>query len=126
VGGLPDPKSSAPIDVVLAALEMQEFMTKRSAERSAAGTFAFEMRSGINTGPVVAGIVGVKKFQYDIWGDTVNLASRMETSGEVRRVNISAGTYVLVKDVPGLAFIPRGAVDLKGKGATEMWFVERA
>ena len=126
VGGLPDPKSSAPIDVVLAALEMQEFMTKRCAERTAAGTFAFEMRSGINTGPVVAGIVGVKKFQYDIWGDTVNMASRMETTGEVRRVNISAGTHALVKDIPGLRFTKRGMVEVKGKGSAEMWFVDRA
>ncbi|MBX7128436.1 MAG: adenylate/guanylate cyclase domain-containing protein [Flavobacteriales bacterium] len=73
-----------------------------------------------------AGITGIKKFQYDIWGDTVNMASRMETSGEVGRVNISAGMHALIKDVPGLAFTPRGHVTVKGKGATEMWFVSRA
>ena len=98
-GGLPDPKTSSPADVVHAALEMQAFMITRKQERDAMSLPAFEMRVGIHTGPVVAGIVGVKKFQYDIWGDTVNTASRMESSGEVGQVNISEATYALVKDV---------------------------
>jgi class 3 adenylate cyclase len=75
---------------------------------------------------VVAGIVGVKKFQYDIWGDTVNTASRLESSGEAGRVNIREATYALVKDGTGLAFTPRGKVQAKGKGEPEMYFVERA
>ena len=81
------------------------------------------MRADIHTGPVVAGIVGVKKFSYDIWGDTVNTASRMESSGEAGQVNISEATYELVKDEPGLSFTPRGKVPAKGKGEMEMFFV---
>jgi adenylate cyclase len=69
---------------------------------------------------------GVKKFSYDIWGDTVNTASRMESSGEVGQVNISEATYELVKNVPGLTFTPRGKVQAKGKGEMEMYFVTRA
>jgi class 3 adenylate cyclase len=85
------------------------------------------MRVGIHTGPVVAGIVGVKKFQYDIWGDTVNTASRMESSGEVGKVNISEATYALVREQAGrlFDFTARGKVQAKGKGEMEMYFVRR-
>ena len=126
VGGLPDPASGSPADVVQAGLDMQAFMAEYSASRNAEGKPAFEMRVGIHTGPVVAGIVGLKKFQYDIWGDTVNIASRMESTGDAGLVNISDTTYRHVKDIAGLRFISRGQVQVKGKGALEMYFVERA
>ncbi|MBK7946943.1 MAG: hypothetical protein IPJ85_17285 [Flavobacteriales bacterium] len=125
-GGLPVPAHGSPADVVSAALEMQDFMRDYKARRQAEGRLFFEMRLGLHSGPVIAGIVGVKKFAYDIWGDTVNIASRMESSGEAGRVNISAATYALVKDEAGLAFSARGPVEAKGKGPMEMWFVERA
>lgn len=83
--------------VIQAALEMQDFLDKRAVDRERNGLHFFEARIGIHTGPVVAGIVGIKKFAYDIWGDTVNVASRMETSGEAGRINISAATYRLVQ-----------------------------
>ncbi len=149
-GGLPDPQHGSPADAVRAALEMQDFMKKHKAQREEAGKPYFEMRVGIHTGPVVAGIVGVKKFQYDIWGDTVNTASRMESSGQVGQVNISEATYALVKDAvvgsqllvarqgdgsqtadnrqptaKAFTFTPRGKVQAKGKGEMEMFFVTR-
>ncbi len=122
-GGVPDPSAGGPLAVVRAALEMQHIMAERRAERAAQGKVPFEMRVGIHTGPVVAGIVGHRKFQYDIWGDTVNTASRMETTGAVGEVNISQATYLLVKDEPDLEFTPRGRVSTKGKGDLEMYYV---
>jgi class 3 adenylate cyclase len=75
---------------------------------------------------VVAGIVGVKKFQYDIWGDTVNTANRMETNGEVGKVNVSHATHELLKDDPDFKFESRGKIEAKGKGEIEMYFVSKA
>ncbi len=124
-GGLFGTKGSSPLQVVLAALEMQDYMVKRKAERALHGLPGFDMRLGIHTGPVVAGIVGVKKFQYDIWGDTVNIASRMESSGEIGQVNISEATYALVNATLGLRFTPRGKVQAKGKGEMEIYFVSQ-
>jgi len=90
----------------------------------AAGKPAFEMRVGIHTGPVVAGIVGVKKFQYNIWGDTVNTASRIESNGQAGKVNISQATYELLKDHDTVFdFESRGKIEAKGKGEIEMFFV---
>ena len=84
---------------------------------------SFEIRIGIHTGTVVAGIVGVKKFAYDIWGDTVNIASRMESSGEAGKVNISGSTYELVKDKFNCTH--RGKIEAKNKGMINMYFLEK-
>ncbi|MFN3530155.1 MAG: adenylate/guanylate cyclase domain-containing protein [Bacteroidia bacterium] len=123
-GGLPVPTADSVRNTVFAALEMQGFIKNRKAKNEALGHPAFEMRLGIHTGPVIAGIVGVKKFQYDIWGDTVNTASRMESSGEVGKVNISQATYAILQYEPELSFESRGKIEVKGKGEVEMYFVQ--
>ncbi|MFY0642865.1 MAG: tetratricopeptide repeat protein [Bacteroidia bacterium] len=122
-GGLPVPESGSVSHTVQAALEMQLFITERKAAMDADDKIAFEMRVGIHTGSAVAGIVGVKKFQYDIWGDTVNTAARMESSGKVGHVNISSDTYNIIKDDPMFEFEHRGKIEAKHKGAIDMYFV---
>jgi len=81
-------------------------------------------RIGISSGPVVGGVIGTHKFQYDIWGDTVNTAARMESHGVPGRIHISQATYELIKDT--FACEPRGTIEVKGKGHMDTWFVERA
>jgi histidine kinase len=121
VGGIPvDPDS--PVRLVKAAIEMRDFILNLQKERQENNGIFFQMRIGINTGPVVAGIVGEKKFAYDIWGDTVNTAARMEQTGEVGKINISGITYELVKDK--FEFTYRGKVSAKNKGEIDMYFVE--
>ena len=121
-GGLPVGNTTHAIDVVGASLEIRQFILNRVAEQTAAGKQPFEMRIGINTGPVVAGVVGSKKFAYDIWGDTVNTASRIEANGEVGKVNISAATYEWIKDT--FKCVHRGKIQVKGKEDIDMYFVE--
>ncbi len=121
-GGLPIPNETHAANVLNAALEMQAFMRERRRQRQASGEFFFEARIGVHTGPVVAGIVGIKKFAYDIWGDTVNTAQRMESAGEAGNVNISGSTYELVKTQFACTY--RGKIDTKGKGEVDMYFVE--
>ena len=123
-GGLPIPSDVSVKNTVLAALEMQSFIHNRTSQKRAKNKISFEMRIGIHTGSIVAGIVGVKKFQYDIWGDTVNMASRMQSNGEVGKVNISQHTYELIKDESNFAFEKRSKIQVKGKGEIEMYFVK--
>lgn len=133
VGGLPSPYEDSVKNSVLSALEMQEVVEARNRERTGLNLPSFEMRIGVHTGPIVAGIVGVKKFQYDVWGDAVNTASRLENTSEAGRVNISQTTYEHIKDLkkkgtdePLFVFENRGRIKAKGKGELEMYFVELA
>jgi class 3 adenylate cyclase len=122
--GLPIANEHHALDLVRAALEIQRWMIQLKAEREEQGRQTFEVRIGIHTGPVIAGIVGIKKFAYDIWGDTVNVAARMESSGRAGQVNISGATYELVKNHFHCTY--RGKIPAKNKGAVEMYFVEEA
>ncbi len=123
-GGLPVSNTTHPFDIVSAGLEMVKFIEDNKQDRISKGQPYFELRCGIHTGPVVAGIVGIKKFAYDIWGDTVNTASRMESSGGIGKVNISGTTYGIVKDK--FTCVHRGKVEAKNKGSIDMYFVEGA
>lgn len=120
VGGLPKPNSSHPKDAVNAALEIAEWLKHRTEDNPNA--LFKEMRIGIHTGPVVAGVVGKHKFAFDIWGDAVNLAARLEEQGESGRVNISQVTYDAVKDY--FSCTPRGLKEVHNKGQISMYFVD--
>jgi class 3 adenylate cyclase len=117
-GGIPKKNITNPVEVVLAALEVQEYMHDLKSKNAD----IWDLRIGIHTGSVIAGVVGHKKLSYDIWGDTVNTASRMESSGEPGKINISGHTYELVKDF----FIceHRGKMPVKYKGEIDMYFVK--
>lgn len=121
-GGVPIANTTNPLDVVQAGLAMQQWMKTWGQEKIGRGEQPWELRLGIHSGEAMAGVVGKNKFAYDIWGDTVNLASRMESSGEVGKVNISGATYALIKHRFNCVF--RGKIETKNKLEAEMYFVE--
>jgi class 3 adenylate cyclase len=108
--------------MIQAAFEITKFV-KESKKNNKDDHTRFDIRIGINSGPVVAGIVGTKKFAYDIWGDTVNVASRMESASESGKINISENTYELIKDHCDCTY--RGEMFVKNKGMMKMYFVNR-
>jgi class 3 adenylate cyclase/DNA-binding NarL/FixJ family response regulator len=119
--GLPAVNDTHALDMVNAAVDIIEYMEVQRQIRIAANRPVFDIRIGIHTGPVVAGIVGHKKFAYDIWGDAVNLASRMESSGEAGQINISQATYDRISSSYSCIF--RGEIEAKNKGKVGMYFV---
>ncbi|MFT3907998.1 MAG: adenylate/guanylate cyclase domain-containing protein [Ferruginibacter sp.] len=120
--GLPVSNYTHAVDILNAAFEIRDYMLRRKKEKESRGEIPFEIRIGVHTGPVVAGIVGVKKYAYDIWGDTVNLAARMEQNSEAGKINISGATYELVKNK--FNCFHRGKIQAKNKGEIDMYFVE--
>jgi class 3 adenylate cyclase len=118
--GLPKPCADHAQRCVRAGLRMVAFME----ERNRTATFKWSVRVGVHSGPVVSGVVGKRKYAFDIWGDTVNIASRMESSGAVGRVNASAYTYDMIRNEFECEY--RGKIDAKGKGEMDMYFVTRA
>jgi len=121
-GGLPFPTEDHAHKMIKAAFEIAEYVEKTKKD-VAASEMTFDIRIGINTGPVVAGVVGTKKFAYDIWGDTVNVASRMESMSEPGKINISENTYALIKDDFDCEY--RGEIEAKNRGKLKMYFVKR-
>lgn len=122
VGGLPVPDSDNALNIVSAAIEMQQFSLQVKEERMKKGQIYFDIRIGIHSGPLVAGIVGLKKFAYDIWGDTVNVAARMEQNGQEGKINITGSTYELVKNHFNCTY--RGKIEAKNRGQIDMFFVD--
>jgi len=115
--GVPTPRADHAHAIARMALDMREAMR----DTDAVGDLGLELRIGINSGPVVAGVIGRKRFLYDLWGDAVNTASRMESHGAPGRIQITRATYELVQD----EFVcePRGTLEIKGKGAMETWYL---
>ena len=118
-GGLPFATNDHAFKTLLAAFEIVQFVNDSKKTQSTNET-RFDIRIGINTGPVVAGVVGTKKFAYDIWGDTVNIAKRMESNSEPGKINISQHTYELIKDLFDCEY--RGEIEVKDKGMMKMYF----
>ena len=123
VGGLPETNRTHPIDACLMGLAMQAFVDQMKRQRDKFHLPSLELRVGVHTGPVMSGIVGKRKFTYDIWGDAVNIASLLETNGAPGRVNISESTHHRVKEL--FVTEARGAIEAKNKGRLAMFFLDR-
>ena len=116
--GVPRPRRDHALALAAMALEMNRFISHRPLN----GGPAVRFRIGINSGPALAGVIGHTKFHYDLWGDAVNIASRMESHGVPGKIQITQATYEIIKD--DFICTPRGKVDIKGKGEMETWFLE--
>ncbi len=123
VGGLPLRNKSNPIDVVLASLEIQRFIKEQNDIKKKCNDPIWELRIGVHTGDVIAGVIGKKKFAYDVWGDTVNTASRIEQACEPGKVNVSGDNYNYIKDFFDCTY--RGKIEAKNKGEIDMYYVNR-
>jgi class 3 adenylate cyclase len=121
--GLPEFNEDCHYNLVKAAIEIQKFAGNMKEEREHKNLPFWELRIGIHTGPVVAGVIGLHKFAYDVWGDTVNIAARMESSGETGKINVSGETYEVIKNQ--FLCSHRGKIQAKNKGEVEMYFVEK-
>ena len=115
--GVPQSRSDHAPPLASMALDMLEYCEQLPSRNGAKINF----RIGINSGPMVAGVIGKRKFQYDIWGDTVNTASRMESHGEAGKIQVTQATYEILKDE--FTFEPRGVMEIKGKGQMKTWFL---
>ena len=123
VGGIPSENTTNAIDAIVAAEEIQHWMAKWNSNRNRKSLSNWNVRIGVHTGKLIAGVIGKKKFAFDIWGDAVNIAARMEQNSEAGRINISETTYGLVKDRITCTY--RGEIDAKGKGQLKMYFVDQ-
>ena len=122
-GGVPTANTTHALDAALLSLAIRECVKETSLELAGSGMPSFAIRIGLHTGPLVAGVIGEQRFTYDLWGDTVNTASRMESGGEAGRINISDATFRLVE--PFFECSPRGSIAVKNRTAVEMYFLER-